>query len=578
MEWKKAVVPTLAALVASLLFFTPPQEAATSGNAQGEIVDIFGPQPTGPGKSVKLRALISNTGDSAWAEGTEVRFRIQKGGDIFQQESLDVSNEAPGSKRWVEVSATLPENVEAGTYKLRADLVSGTKLMAKSSETVDLVVDPYAYYDNFERKGADDENWDVVRTQAPDKVFITRQYSYRGDKSLMLKLGGGGEAYLVWEFPRPGPEKLTVSLRMRYGQDTFKSGGPINFFAVFGQNDQATAFFYYYIKKKWFQFSYIDTEGLWQHKTLVYYDLKPDTWYHLTASIKIGEGGVAELSVNGLPIMKKEAAFDYGCISNFSIGHFPNDPRTVGNVYFDDVRWAQEGIDTIGRGRVSITFDDGDITQWTRAKKILEDFGYKASFYIVSDNSNDPVDTKTGVVYAMNRTQLLALQDDGHIIGSHSHGHYHMTELTNANARTELKLSKKTLENWGLNISSFCFPYGDYNDKLISMTKNYYSFAMTTDEGLNGYDAIEGKYRLLRVDPAKKSKKEIESLIDIAERTGSWLIFYYHAIGPGHKGDDYWVTTKRFKSTLKYIESKGLEVVPIEWAPLPASAKSTAPR
>lgn len=545
---------------------TLAQDAPVIGDA-GRVLDIIGPQPVLPGDYALFQALIQNTGGLQWSKGTKIRYRLIYAKQTVWARFKNVAGTLPGKPIWIDVLAEVPAKLEPGKYRFRVDIVNEDVLIATSARAVPVYLDPFAFYDGFERSKVDENGWGFKRADGDNKIRTTETLPYSGKRSLELKLNGGGTSYLEYEFPGSGLDRISISMRLRFDQAAVDSGGPINFFTIFGAEEYTSAYFYYYLGRKWFQLAYERPDGTWEHCCLAYKTLLPDTWYHLRATVVLGSDGLVALSVDGVEILRQKDVLDYGEISNLAVGHYPSDNRLLGTVNLDDVRWARQGVDAIGKGRISITFDDGVISQWTTAKPLLDKYGYKASFYIITENSSDPIFSKTGKVYAMDRDQLLALQQQGHVIGSHSHTHTHLTRLSAEELDQELSISKSMLVSWGLSVSSISFPYGDFNDDVVAKATRFFSTCLLIQEGINPYDAFKAKRPLLRVEAPTKSFKEIKQLIDETERTGGWLVFYYHAVGPGHSGDRYWVGSSTFERTLKYISKKDIMVVPIEQAP-----------
>ena len=114
--------------------------------------------------------------------------------------------------------------------------------------------------------------------------------------------------------------------------------------------------------------------------------------------------------------------------------------------------------------QVLITFDDGDLTNYTTAYPILKELGITAYFFILV--------SKVGTPGYMNWQQLKELRDNGMIIGSHGMTHRILTTLKDEEIESELKDSKKILEdNLGFTIEYLSIPRGFCNENIIARAK-----------------------------------------------------------------------------------------------------------
>jgi|GEM_PF-2129079 len=126
---------------------------------------------------------------------------------------------------------------------------------------------------------------------------------------------------------------------------------------------------------------------------------------------------------------------------------------------------------------IVITFDDGYIDNYTAALPILQFYGHKATFFII-----------TGMVgkNMMNWEQINGLVRQGNSIGSHTVRHLDLRTLSAVQQESELGNSKYDLENHlGTTIKAFCFPSGRYNGNTLSiLSKSGYKVAFTTQPGV----------------------------------------------------------------------------------------------
>lgn len=92
-----------------------------------------------------------------------------------------------------------------------------------------------------------------------------------------------------------------------------------------------------------------------------------------------------------------------------------------------------------------------------------------------------------GTDFIMSFEELLSLRREGHEIGAHSMTHEILTTLDIDTASREIAGSKALLEaGTGLEVRSFCYPNGDYDDRILEAVRRAgYSYACTTRSGPN---------------------------------------------------------------------------------------------
>jgi Predicted xylanase/chitin deacetylase len=99
----------------------------------------------------------------------------------------------------------------------------------------------------------------------------------------------------------------------------------------------------------------------------------------------------------------------------------------------------------------------------------------------------------------MSWEELSFLVKEGVEIGSHTLTHPFLTKIPPAEARREIEDSKKLLEDkLGVEVKSFCYPYGDHNAEVVEMVKKAgYQYAFTTIKGT--YAQSPSKWEIRRI-------------------------------------------------------------------------------
>ena len=109
---------------------------------------------------------------------------------------------------------------------------------------------------------------------------------------------------------------------------------------------------------------------------------------------------------------------------------------------------------------VMLTFDDTDLPQYTIAKPVMEKYGFKGMFFIMTVSLGRP--------NYMTKQQVKELSDAGNDIGSHTWDHKNIKQFSAADWAIQIDKPTKTLEAiTGKTIKYFAYPFGLWNDAAI---------------------------------------------------------------------------------------------------------------
>ena len=132
---------------------------------------------------------------------------------------------------------------------------------------------------------------------------------------------------------------------------------------------------------------------------------------------------------------------------------------------------------------VAVTFDDAFLSVLRVAKPLLDAVGYPATVYAPTAYLDTPerplkwdgIDQWHGgehehELLPMSWDQLGELADAGWEVGSHTHTHPHLSQVTDDRAlRDELAESKATVEQrLGRPCTTLAYPYGDYDERVVA--------------------------------------------------------------------------------------------------------------
>ncbi len=186
--------------------------------------------------------------------------------------------------------------------------------------------------------------------------------------------------------------------------------------------------------------------------------------------------------------------------------------RGYRSITFDDAVDKLKGGLPLSPKSVVITFDDGYLDNYEHAFPILKKYGLTATMFIVTDfvgQTNKWPHSREKLPEAlMSWDNIREMAAYGISFGSHTCNHWNLkrldkeTELAHApltqtlspegrgwsegdKIKYELTESKKKLESeLQTEITTFCYPYGEYTDKVIQKVKQSgYMGACSTDHG-----------------------------------------------------------------------------------------------
>lgn len=144
-------------------------------------------------------------------------------------------------------------------------------------------------------------------------------------------------------------------------------------------------------------------------------------------------------------------------------------------ISLDQALEGLRGKSKIPSKAVVLTFDDGFENFYYYALPVLKKYNYPAIVYLVSNY----IGAKAAWLEAdrfesplLNKKHILELHKQRIDFGAHSASHKRLTHLEAPDRKQEIYKCKKDLENlFGKEIRHFCYPYGDYNLKVMETVR-----------------------------------------------------------------------------------------------------------
>jgi len=152
---------------------------------------------------------------------------------------------------------------------------------------------------------------------------------------------------------------------------------------------------------------------------------------------------------------------------------------------------------------VGVTFDDGYQNNLQYALPVLQQLGFTATCYAVSQltGADNVWDRAQGVPSKplMTAAELRQWADAGMEVGAHTRHHRDLTALDDAQAKDEIQACKQDLEGiLDMQVQHFCYPYGRFRSEHTQWVKEAGYLSATT---VNRGRAVTGSdpYTLPRV-------------------------------------------------------------------------------
>lgn len=162
--------------------------------------------------------------------------------------------------------------------------------------------------------------------------------------------------------------------------------------------------------------------------------------------------------------------------------------------FAEQMAWlAQEGYTPITLGELAdvrarrralpskpivLTFDDGYRDFYTAAFPVLQQYGFKATLFVITGVVDQEPYVTWDMIAEMDRSGLVE-------IGSHTVSHNQLPSLGEAQARAEVMDSKQVLEaHLGHPVRAFCYPVGRVDTRSVAAVRDAgYEIAVTTQGG-----------------------------------------------------------------------------------------------
>lgn len=233
---------------------------------------------------------------------------------------------------------------------------------------------------------------------------------------------------------------------------------------------------------------------------------------------------------------------------------------SVGWLTTDDFSLTRFSYQGFTRPIISITDDDGYASFYNNGLPLLQKYDLVSTDYIITSVlNNDPA--------YMTSAMVKSLDASGQEIGSHTLTHPDLTTLSATKMDNELKNSQTFLQNLlGKPVTDFASPYGAYNTQVWTDAQKYYQTYRGVEAGYNAKNNFDVSHLMVQNLVSTTTLAEVQSWIDTAKATNTWLILVYHQIDPDTAAGDYNTYPSDFDAQLAAIKASGVAVETVNQA------------
>jgi peptidoglycan/xylan/chitin deacetylase (PgdA/CDA1 family) len=209
------------------------------------------------------------------------------------------------------------------------------------------------------------------------------------------------------------------------------------------------------------------------------------------------------------------------------------------------------------RGLVSITWDDGVESQYTKAFPLHKKYNLPGSFFLISGDLDKD--------FYMTTAQAKEVQSAGNELGSHTVTHPHLPSLKPNAIEKELRQSQSDLRTkFGTSFQDFVTPYGEYNDQVMTVIKKYYKAHRSVEVGYNAKNTFDIDDIVVQNVYTTTSPSQVESWVEKAKTDKTWLVLVYHQVD--NPGDEYSVSSSNLDTEFNSIKNSGLQAKTVNQA------------
>jgi peptidoglycan/xylan/chitin deacetylase (PgdA/CDA1 family) len=177
---------------------------------------------------------------------------------------------------------------------------------------------------------------------------------------------------------------------------------------------------------------------------------------------------------------------------------------------------------------VSFTFDDVPDNAYLNGAALLEEFGWRGTFYIAAGTCGLRDEFWT----VIDRDQVGALHRQGHEIGCHTFSHVNVETLDGAAMESEIARNAALLRELcgDIRLSNFCFPFGRLSLPRKLQLQRHFDTCRGIYQGVNAGMTDLALLRVIELYDRTLTAEKLRAVLEETRARNGWLIFYTHDV------------------------------------------------
>jgi len=211
-----------------------------------------------------------------------------------------------------------------------------------------------------------------------------------------------------------------------------------------------------------------------------------------------------------------------------------------------------------GRYLVSFSFDDFPRSAATNGAAILEEFGWRGTYYASAAFENGT--NHLGELFTA--ADIARLTARGHEIGCHTEGHINCAVNAPVVVQRDVRRNQRRLRALGAPTPrSFAFPFGEASAAAKTVLGRHYACLRGISRTVNRRHSDANQLGAVALEGDAGDAALALSFVDNLASAPGWLIFFTHDVreNPGEWG----CTPGLLRRVCKAVHKAGFEVMPV---------------